>query len=267
MKSIFFIIVSLSRCGSTTIHRALNSHSEIDCLFEPDFANADWDEQHVKAELGQIRLKYSGIKHVWDPSGFPFVGTHTSSITEMDFNYGRVLALNVSLLSVPDKKVLFLRRRNQLERILSDLLGQQTELWGPVLPDGQIVRGLDESRKYRDEIKAKSIQPVNIKVIEWYLDHVTVMEDALRNSVPDDECLDLFYEDLFGFDVSLGSRLACYQSILDFLGFPTDPSYWDRPMVEALLHPKAKLNNSSTLGLIPNLKEVQQRFSKISLVS
>jgi hypothetical protein len=211
-------------------------------------------------EVNRIRLEYSGIKHVWDPSGFPFVSTHISSIPEMDFNRDRILDLNSSLLSLPDKKVLFLRRRNQMERILSDLLGQQTDLWGPAHSDGRISRELDETKKYRDELKRKQVQPVSLEVVEWYLTHVTGMEESLRASVPHSECLDLFYEDLFGSDVTLERRLEKYKHILDFLGFPSDPSHWHGPTVEALFHPNAKLNDPSTLGLIPNLAQVHQRF-------
>lgn len=265
MNSNFFIVFSLPRCGSTAIHRGLNSHSGINCLYEPDFSNADWNEEAVRAEINRIRCEYSGIKHVWDPSGFPFVSTHISSIAGLDSNYDRVLNLNSMLLSLPAKKVLFLRRRNQLERILSDLLGQQTDLWGPAFPDARIAEGLDETKKYQDELKAKRVQPVSLEVIEWYLNNIPTLEDELRRRVPEEDCLDLFYEEIFGPEVGLDRRLAIYQRILDFLGLPTAPSYWDRPTVMELFHPKAKLNDASTLGRIPNLAEVRERFQNRSL--
>jgi hypothetical protein len=183
MRPKFFIIFSLSRCGSTAIHRALNAHSEIDCLFEPDFSFANWDEKLVIDELERIRCIYTGIKYVWDPSGFPFVSTHLSSLPELDCNLHKVLDLNLRLLSISEKKVVFLRRRNQLKRILSDLLGQQTDLWGPTFSDARVSTPLKESEEYRGKIKTKLIKPVSVEITQWYLDHIDVLEEKLRRSV------------------------------------------------------------------------------------
>jgi hypothetical protein len=65
---------------------------------------------------------------------------------------------------------------------------------------------------------------------------------------------------MFGSGVSMAYRLSNYRNILQFLGFSSEPSHWDKALVEAVLHPSAKLNDSSTLGLIPNIKEIQNRF-------
>ena len=70
MKADFFIVSSRSRCGSTALHRALNCHQDIRCPFEPDFSAAEWNEGGIRAVLEQISKDHSGIKHVWDPSGF-----------------------------------------------------------------------------------------------------------------------------------------------------------------------------------------------------
>lgn len=262
----FFIIYSLSRCGSSALYRALNSHSEINCLYEPDFSFANWNKSLVKRKIDRIRLKYSGIKHVWDPSGFPFVNTHLSVIREMNANYDNVLEMNLSLLSAPNKRVIFLRRRNQLTRILSDLLGQQTDVWTPAFPefpDATIQDVVDEANQYRGKVKSKTIRPVPMDLIEWYLDHVQNMEESLRKNIADDKCLDLFYEDLFNLEASPQQKIANYKNILDFLGYPSDPSYWDSSSITALFDPRAKLNNSSTFSLIPNIEEIQNRWGNV----
>jgi len=155
-----------------------------------------------------------------------------------------------------------LRRRHQLERILSDLLGQQTELWGPIFPNAGIPNGVNETAKYQDQIRAISLRAISVEVIDWYLSHVTSMEDSLRKRVADHECLDLFYEDIFGSHVPLEARLEIFQRLLRFLGFSSDSSYWDKPTVEGLFKPSMKLNNLSTLQRIPNFAEIQQRFQK-----
>ena len=204
------------------------------------------------------------MKHVWDPSGFPFVATQASPALENLTNYHRrVLDLNSCILSSPDTQIIFLRRRNQFERILSDLLGQQTDLWGPASSDGRISP-VDETAIYRASINRKNIEAVDMEVIDWYLRHIPSLEHELRTSIPDrNECLDVYFEDVFGADVSSDARIRKFRQILDFLGCSADPASWPGSTVERLFQPQAKLNNPDTFGLIPNLAEVQMRFSKM----
>jgi hypothetical protein len=254
----FFLIFSLSRCGSTAIFRALTSHPEITCLFEPDFSHAGWDGDELTRELESIRAKYNGIKHVWDPSGYPFVTAHMSSVTEMNVRRENVLRLNQRILECPDQRVVFLRRRNQLARIVSDLLGQQTNLWGPAHPDGHWDPAVDEPGRYRDAIKSRAITALSTDVMAWYLEHVPLMEDQLRETVSGGECLDVFYEDIFGSGLDLDARLSAFRRVVDFLGFRSFPA--SGAAVHALLDPRARLNSPGVLNLIPNLQQIKDRF-------
>jgi hypothetical protein len=261
VSSTFFIIFSLSRCGSTALFRALSYHRAITCLFEPDFSSAAWVEIEVLRMLERIRGEYSGIKHVWDPSGFPFTSDHRSVVNQMNANREIVVRLNKAVLAMPHKKVVFLRRRNHLARVLSDLLGQQTGLWGPANPDGRPVRDLNEPQRYRDALNAQRIRPLDIAIVEWYLKNAPAMEDSLRQTLTNDECLELFYEDFLGPGIRVDQRLKIYRRVLTFLDRSQESGCWDDDAVTELFDPGRKLNVPELLSRIPNLAEIQSRFS------
>ena len=67
-----FIIASLPRSGSTAVYRVIKSFSEGIIKYEPSF----FDSGTSGAEVKKAALSHFGccigIKHVWDPNGWPF---------------------------------------------------------------------------------------------------------------------------------------------------------------------------------------------------
>src|SRR5450756_463014 len=77
-----FVLDGFPRCGSTTLMRILSSHPDIECCMEPfhpkrfggEFNRLALQHQSVAAPLDLIRLRWNGLKHVWEPgTGWPFV--------------------------------------------------------------------------------------------------------------------------------------------------------------------------------------------------
>ena len=107
-----FLIMSLPRCGSTTLMNVLNCHPDIRCLrepFNPDQAGNTYlgrvhDLGSLDVVLRHIWRCYNGVKHVWEPSGWPF---------------GRGMGFNLALAMRPDVRILLLTRTNHLQRIVS----------------------------------------------------------------------------------------------------------------------------------------------------
>jgi hypothetical protein len=260
-KPDFFIIFSLSRCGSTTICRVLHYHSYLSCLNEPPFVltNCTEKELHDRAEV--LRGQGSGMKHVWDPSGYPFRSDHNPRVGDMNQHARRWVELNEALLGRGGQKIIFLRRNNQLQRTVSDLLGQQTDIWGPSFDAPAHV---DEGTNYRSRIRAAKIGAINTDVLEWYMTHIPEMEKRLRRAAGKNPCLDLYYEDIFGNDVSIAERLSIYSRILNFLGYPTEASNYDASSVMTLLRPAGKLNTSDTYSKITNLRQIEEMFGSLS---
>lgn len=263
MNSDFFVIFSLSRAGSSALFRALNAHSQIQCLYEPTFFSAGWDERKVCARVREIRKEHSGIKHVWDPSGWPFVNSHISTVDCMKYRYNDVLRVNKSLLAMEGQKVLFLRRRSELARVLSDQLGQQTNVWTPAFPafqKAQIENVITDAEHFKKSVRSRVIKPVDMDVIAWYLENTRAMEQEYRTSLSDEHRMDLWYEDLFDPSLTSLARQKIFEDILKFLGFSAARELWDAQEIEAIFDPGGKLNDATTLGRIPNIDEICSCF-------
>lgn len=253
----FFVIFSLSRCGSTALYRALNCHAAVKCLYEPLFTLGDPLRESLLAQLDDLSAAYSGIKHVWDPSGFPFRPDHRAEIDDMSHHAEQWLALNEVLLRRPTQRIVFLRRRDPLARAVSDLLDQQTNVWGPRW-DGDVAA--DEGDTYRSKLKAIPVKAVDLDLLSWYLTHLPRMEERLRGAVGANPCLDLDYEDVFG----TRDALDVYRELLEFLGYSTAANQFDQARVSALLGPTGKLNTATTLRRLPNHAEIERRFGPLA---
>ncbi len=257
----FFVIFSLSRCGSTTLHRALNLHPHINCVYEPDLGPPGQPLGSLKARLRGLRRRFSGMKHVWDPNGFPFVPAHISRLSEMEEHKALWLKLNKAVLSQPRTKVIFLRRLDVFSRTLSDLIGQQTQVWGP---SADAPPTNDSAGEYRSQLDATALAPIDEAIFAWYLKEEPFMTSAFRGEVETagTPCFDLTYEELFGHDTDLHKRVACIHRLVDFLGYsPMSPTL--TPQLEALLSPlTGKLNSEMTYERVPNLAALGKRFRR-----
>ena len=117
-----FAIVSLPRSGSTSLAEMLNCHRDIRCLIEPFhpkrydgmFRRSVVGEASLDATLDQIFSRCNGIKHVWESNGWPFMERP---------------GLNFHMSLKPNLHVIFIVRRNLLQRVVSNLISRQTQYW------------------------------------------------------------------------------------------------------------------------------------------
>ena len=239
-----FIIFSLPRCGSTTLARALNCYPDIRCALEPfipenripAFGAVD-DADELDAALAGIWAEYTGIKHVWYPTGWPFGGG--------------TLDLNHQLLRHTDAKVIFLTRRNELLRIVSGEMSWQTDIWG------------DFTEEQRAWVRGFTYQPLTPGHIERQMSAVaaaiTELKDTLRESGT--RALELQYEDIFAADIYLAERLQVLARLRAFVGAPGDyPALADYAAAELLNPVSSKLNLDETYRRIPNIDDIDRRF-------
>lgn len=239
-----FIIFSLPRCGSTTLARALNCYPDIRCALEPFIPEnrtpefgAVHDADELGAALAGIWAEYTGIKHVWYPTGWPFGGG--------------TLTLNHELLRHTDAKVIFLTRRNELLRVVSGEMSWQTDIWG------------DFTEEQRAWVRGFAYQPLTPGHIEQQMGAVaaaiTELKDTLRESGV--SALELQYEDIFAADVYLAERLQVLARLRDFVGAHEDyPALADYAAAELLNPVNSKLNLDETYRRIPNIDEIDRRF-------
>src|SRR5271169_3144199 len=75
-----FVIDGPTRTGSTTLAALLNCHPEINCLIEPfhprryggQFHGMAIERRKIQPVLDLIWCRWTCIKHVWEPNGWPF---------------------------------------------------------------------------------------------------------------------------------------------------------------------------------------------------
>ncbi len=224
--------------------------------YEPDFGDS-WRHPDDFEALCRSRFsKFQGIKHVWDPNGWPFTNkSHQSTLESLSQNEAWV-GVNASLLKCA-RKVLFLRRRNQLARIISDLLGQQTDLWGHYHDRPHSIR---EAAHYRTELESRSLGPLDEDVIAWYVHHASGWEDQIVASLSGLRTMTVYYEDLFGEQIDIDTRVRYIAAIGEWLGV-TVPTDDDR--VRGILEPSSKLNDLSSYTRIPNIDEIVSKFGEL----
>jgi hypothetical protein len=251
-----FAVLSLSRSGSTALSRVLTLDTNVDIAYEPDFGDAWRQPERLRSFCLSLNSTFQGIKHVWDPNGWPFANKSHISTLESLSPSTEWIGVNASLVDCMHK-VIFLRRRNQLARIVSDLLGQQTNLWGHCPSRRHSDR---EAVDYRAQIKSRNLERLDDRIIEWYLQNAFRWEDQIMVSVSDQRKLTVYYEDLFGSDVEMDTRLRRVAEIGEWLGIRIRQ---EDDRVKSILRPSSKFNDISSYARIPNFQELVSKFGKI----
>lgn len=246
-----FIVASLPRTGSTAVFRVLGSDPGVRIAYEPDFEDSWQEPEKLRDRCRSLFSSYRGIKHVWDPNGWPFTNRlHISTLDVLNANRSLV-DINVALLGHADK-ILFLRRRNQVARVVSDLLGQQTNLWvhNPDRP-----HSLQEISEYRERLHTTELMPLNEEVISWYVANAYAQEQYIIEHLSEAKRRIVFYEDLF--NEAVPETLPRWQMVADWL--EVSPDFTSGEVLE-VIHPRAKYNDQETYRKIPNLAAIMSKF-------
>jgi hypothetical protein len=222
--------------------RALNCHPEIRCLrepFNPDQFGSKYlggvqDLSSLGSALAGIWQTHNGIKHVWDPSGWPF---------------GAGMAFNLYLATRPGQRVLFLTRRNHLQRLVSYELAVQTNIW------------------HREDIAASGkspgpglapLDPASLRR-NIYLSKATT--EAVKRTLAHNgiSFLEVFYEELFAPYATVTDGMRRLGEIAEFLS--AEPLVASEMIEKArhLLNAEShKLNTELTYRSVPNFETIER---------
>jgi hypothetical protein len=222
--------------------------------YEPDFSLPNLNTASVRDRCRDLFAKYSGIKHVWDPNGWPFANREYITTIEILERSDELIDLNATVASFP-AKVVFLRRRDQFSRIVSDLMGQQLGLWGhspgePHTPNERV--------QYRQIAKQSEIAPINSQIVEWYMMNAWNQEEALIERTPKDQRLIAYYEDLFDHKSWMKEDFSAWVQLASWVG--AEPRLCEE-YVRNLIAPQDKYNTEEILKKIPNYNELTAKFS------
>lgn len=236
-----FVVFALGRTGSTTLRRVLDCHPAVTCIHEPfnpdrrGRAGPVTDDTVLGCELHELRARARGIKHVWDPDGWPFPKGST---------------LNRDLVTHPGQRVVFLNRRNVLRRLVSVQMSDQAQAWSIDDEDRAIMR------RFR-------FAPLDMRILERWLprelDTIATYRRAITAS--GNPCLDLWYEDVFEPTVPIEAQAAALDAIFRFLDLDPTLSATVRARMHALLRPaEGSLNSAATYRRVPGIDDVEARF-------
>lgn len=235
-----FIIFSLARCGSSALMELLNLHPGIHCMDEP--FNPDCFEgryirdvstlEDVDRVLAHLFESANGIKHVWTTEGWPFPSTDHNS---------RLLSSGA--------RIVFLRRRNILRRVASELISWQLREWKFVVPEA------------REKHRSFSFHPLDTDYVRVNVDNeIRVVNEVRRRLEGKAEIFDLWYEDLYDSDTPLSAKHDELDRLRKFLSIPTpdDPDVLTR--IEQRLDLTNRVNSEETYLRIPGILGVEIEF-------
>ncbi len=229
------LVVAHPRSGSNSLVEILDCHPELTLLNEPfNEAFSAWvpanpDYRARVTDVASLDRVVDGI--LADYSGFK---VHTYQL-EMD--------LLAHLLCRTDLHVVFLRRRNLLEAVVSNLIAEQTGLWA----SWDRERAVED---YYTDLAPLSVQDIRDR-LWWARENLAEVAAVLR-ARSDRRALELCYEDLFLGDRSARWRLV--ESLWSHLGLPPCAE----PRVGRFLEDASfRMGRPATYGRLPNLAEIE----------
>ncbi len=236
-----FLIYASARSGSTSLTKALNCYAGIECAsepFNPEFYKNLRDEvtdlPSLQREIARLWRHYNGFKHVWEYRGWPFDQP----------------LFNDYIVSSAAATVILLHRRNLLQRIVSDDISHQSNVW-------HIDRGEERAKlldhpfepldrasvRQRLEVERQAFTDVQRRLEEVRVPYKVVS-----------------YEQLFGAR-SEGEKLSVLGEMISFITkAPFKPKKLGSEALAIMDPAEKRLNSSKTYELIPLIHEVEDEF-------
>jgi hypothetical protein len=159
------ILFAHPRSGSSSLYEILQLHPDLHILEEPFNEHfTDWgaanknyralvhDIPSLDAQLAEIIAEYNGVK-------------------VLDYQLPDDLA--VHLLQRSDCKIIFLRRRNILQSVVSVLIAEQTQVW----KKWEMTRPLEDYYRHLRSLDISDIQR-RIRALKAHLDFFEAVVDA-----------------------------------------------------------------------------------------
>jgi hypothetical protein len=258
-RGVKFAILSLSRTGSTAVYRALAAATQKSIAYEPDFSIAGIDPDAIRQTCFDLCRKYDGIKHVWDPNGWPFRNLEDPPAIERLRQADELIVPNQVVANSFDK-VVILRRKNVFERTLSDLLGHQTGFWGH-FPDRP--HSINEVLDYKKRIEEHAFNAINEQVFSWYMQNAWNTENVLISGIAAEKVKIFFYENLFNCDEQEPRDFLAWRELTSWIGTAinfNDGRFFD------MVSPLSKFNSNEIYKRIPNYEALLTQFGSTTSV-
>lgn len=232
-----FIIFASARTGSTSLARVLGESVDVKMAIEPfhegfskwnvgekDYSKFIVNSETMNQALDELFSKYTAIKvldYQFDPK------------------------IYYTMLKRDVFKIIFLRRKNIVQSVLSNLVAKQTSEWHK-----------------QDNIEIyKNLKPIDLNQMSEMIDYVTSMNNLYEKFLEKNRqgnYLSLFYEDLYS--DNLDKIIINLQTICDFLDITLPP----RDAIKKYMLPsEAKINYTNVYKNVPNYEEIEKKFGRI----
>jgi hypothetical protein len=188
-----------------------------------DYSGRVHDRASLEVLLGEIFRSFNGLKLL---------------------SYQLPEAWVADLIGRPDFRVLFVRRRNVLQAVVSGLIAEQTQLW----------HRWDTNRPI--ESFYTDLEPLDVAEVRTRVRELAQELDRLEIAAEgrtDGRAQRLVYEDLFF--ATPAAQSSALERLWAFLGL--DAIWSDR--IDYFLRPeRSKLNSPATYRLLPNADEIER---------
>jgi hypothetical protein len=224
------------RSGSSSLYQILQLHPELNILEEPfnenftrwnisnkNYRELIYDIPSLDVQVAEIFTNFNGIKVL---------------------DYQLPDELTIHMLKRLDCKIIFLRRRNLLQSVVSVLIAEQTHLW----KKWEMTKPLEE---YYQDLQPLDIQDVQQRVTD--LKHRLDFFESFIDTRSKDEVIKLTYEDFFFSEASQQKlQIDAIWKLLKIAALELE--YY-----QYYLQPEAvKINSATTYAFLPNATEIQE---------
>ncbi|AFZ45417.1 Tetratricopeptide TPR_1 repeat-containing protein [Halothece sp. PCC 7418] len=251
-----FIIFAYPRTGSSTLVKLLNLHPDLNCRPEPfhqDYGvslQAQYlsnTQKDPSLELDPERSRNS--QHWVTQYPLPVLDRIIAEINEQNHNGIKHLSYSLSfdqnlhlLMNVYDR-IIFLKRKNQLKRIISLYISLQAGFF----------------QGDRNQLFKKQYQPLDIEKLKRHLNWEKTRQEQYRTIVQalGLDLLELNYEDFLDPKLTPADKIDKLNEVYRYLGVSEIKSGSTMEKMQKLLNPNQnKFNDEQTYRLIPNIDEI-----------
>jgi hypothetical protein len=224
------------RSGSSSLYQILQLHPELNILEEPfneNFTRWDVNNKNYRELIHDISSLDTQVEEIFRTY---------NGIKILDYQLSEGLVLH--LIQRADCKIIFLRRTNLLQSVVSVLIAEQTNLW----KRWEMTKPLDD---YYRNLQPLDIQDIQQRVID--LKQRLDFFESVLTAQPANRTIKFTYEDLYFSETSQQSQQIA--AIWSFLGIPP----LGLQQYQFYLSPEeVKLNSAATYAWLPNASEIQE---------
>ena len=202
------------------------------------------DFRELDTEISKIFFEFNLVKHVWAPSGFPFVEEHPG------YAFNSLVSKNEYLCTKFDY-VIFLNRRNILKRLVSSFMSMQTGIW-----DSYQTNTGNRPENFKFE-------PLDSEQIGWHLNHERFYVEYFKSILINKkiEFVEVFQEDLFNRNLHTSEKIELFLKLTDFLKLPRNYCHDQLTTIRDYFNSKKHQQNSlDSYNKVPNINEIEETF-------